>query len=682
MSFFKKLFTKKETFSGVDSSKAFDELPKNYFTSTLISGILTGREIVPTVLDIYMSGPRRSVERYRDFAKKTENYRYRLPTFSYSSSYANLDNLMKYLERIHGTKDIILYDYAYGIPSDVTWAKIWLVDRNLSIGDSVTTYRSGGYIVATVSATVSMYSNDGSVIYWGNDNIYWGDSGSYAYTSVYSRIPLPPNTLMYLAIYGLKAATHHWGTLTSINTFKYAVSSLSIPELLPAVTETVYIDTTPIAIYKHAFTYLTNDATYLKEITNLTNVINVPSDTIINSIKGNPDQSKFKDVFLYFGVPIHTKHQASKQYIYYFFNELGGYADQSYNIYQQSINQQYTVLEPAKSFVILKEQNFNKELFFSYITKIIRSGSVGSIQHTTITIDARTGGTSFNIHTGEYTVLPDNIIIKHQINSSQFAEIKVQGIGLTHKVSGSVTSIGLKDKEDFLIPFSPLLLRKLSLKNSETVIFDAMYLTIYWQYTTKTTSFLGQLFKNFVFNIVIGLLTGPIFGFVSFKSLLINSAVKAVVQTVLSTVDPKVASILGLAMNLTGGFSAGGITNLVSSMSFADVLLKAVEVIQKVMQLQMMEAFSKLEKDWEDFHNLVEDYEERLEKARSMLPEANMDPLLFLNAKLQDKYYKDPSDFYTERKRTNLAPIMKSACTDFHSKHKNCWDTLPKFLNA
>jgi hypothetical protein len=95
----------------------------------------------------------------------------------------------------------------------------------------------------------------------------------------------------------------------------------------------------------------------------------------------------------------------------------------------------------------------------------------------------------------------------------------------------------------------------------------------------------------------------------------------------------------------------------------------------------MMDAFADLQKDWEDFHDLVEDMDQKLENMKDMLPEQNMDPLLFLNAKLQDRYYKDPNDFFSERKRTNLAPIMKSACTDYHSRQKDCWESVPKFLN-
>ena len=746
------LFSKKVTYYGVDSSKALDDVPKNYLVSVMVSGILTGRQIVPTILDASLSGPRGSLEKYTTYAKDPKKYRHQLPDITYRYTYANLDKFIKYLETKHSGSVTILA-FGYGLPDDDVWAKTWLAE-NMGYGFNTGSYRDTYYYktTVTVTETTTTTNPDGTTTtttttkeetrnitrttnyeYAGAyRNTYtntltinltytitedgWGfvPEGTYVnddnqYTQSITGVPLPPEETMYLAVYTTTdtgGTSYYWDDVQKVHIFKYLESSRTIPELLPDPTQ-VELRVPPLPIYREWFKSTDDDLEdpvrkeFYDQVIALTDLINIPSEEIYKGIKESPELGKIRDTFLYFGVPIHTKYEASREYIYHFFNVMADYAKDSYNTYQAvaaDTRLGYSLAGTATGVFKIVEQSYNMNMFFNYIIKEIKNGSIGTVGFTTIDINEASTGTSLyetygiNPYTGQSTVssLPDSLVIKHQISSTQYAEIKIKGLGISHAVSGQTgvfgrifggTAVGLADKEDFLIPVSPEIIRKLSLKDSETVIFDAMHVTVYWQYTVKVKTFLGQLLTAFVLGAITGFISAIAMGTaINVASILINAAIKAVVGMVLEKIDPTLAMIVGIAFQV-GAFSGGSILDNISNMSFADVLLKAVGAIQKLMQLQMMDAFADLQKDWEDFHDLVEDMDQKLENMKDMLPEQNMDPLLFLNAKLQDRYYKDPNDFFSERKRTNLAPIMKSACTDYHSRQKDCWESVPKFLN-
>jgi len=707
----------------VFTNNLIDEIPRNYFNAKLIGGISAGADIPSTIINGVLSNPTASLKDYFRYGR--DKYEWRLPTISYFYSAAKFSEVVTIIQNLEG-KVIEVLQYFYGVPDLDSWAKFEiLVNFGYSAlqGSSNTStndwYNSGFFLntrtatsTTTVTTTTTVTNPDGTTstsVETKTHTITSNYNTTYSYSHAYESagrffavlkvnyneynsegysfdsehemvisIASPPLDNWYLVAYKIPGNNE-------VKVIRYREASNVYPQLNNKHTT---LDKTilPIGIFRQFFVSIDSDknSNVYKTTKKLVKKIQVDADDILEEINAQTELSKIHGTHLYLGISPWTTDEHSKLYIYEFFKYIYSFAGNTKANYN---SQTLQTLNSAQGIITIEEQKFNYKLGFGYIDSQIKGGVIAPLGKVQLIRNTRsdsffglTALGNFSSYSGSTQIsVNSQLIIQKQITATTYEEITIQGIYAVHilphrKNFTEGKGIPLSDKTNFLIPLSLDILKQLAIAKQEAVIYDSLKMVVQGAYSYKVKKFS-------ILSLAIGIAFSFVTSGLSLSAWLASGAlakilVSFVLNLVLSQIDPAIGMLVGAVVGfaMMGGFSGGGLN--FSNLNLSDVLLKGVGAIQKVLELKISNEVKALEKAWEDFHNLVENLDEILRQAKDgMAYVPGLDPLTHLSSKTAI-IYEDSGSFYERSKRTNLAPVIKSGISDYHSKALNCWESL------
>ena len=712
MGFFSSLFGGGKDIHSVDISTSpfVEETPKNYFVSNLISSIREGGDTAFTIYRAYTSGPSSSLRRYMRYAQN--KYIYAMPTVSSSFSFLDLESLESALQDVEADNvpegeipQISIVDAFFGPMTEDINAVIYCY-KNYGLNLVDLTLSSGGFtweFSGTENGGTTAVFRKQSVIVdyeYGNNYVY------YDYYRV--GVAAPPSGNWYVAIY------YEANSPGTIKYFEYQVNSQ--PDYILNSDDTADVDetVTPVAPFRENFNFVSGSV--YDSVSTLMDTMTVDIGDLIEALQGQNDLGKISNAFYVFGPNLWDNNREILIYCKEFFNSvynasIGLDRVDSKAAFEAGLENGNT--QPQNTYKI-EEQKYNIEIKYNYITKSIKSGSIGK-KGTIVAVRYVNDSDSYTVNNyysgdewGQQVVttpaIKSTIAYREQVSDSTYEEVFVHGLVMVvtlPQVGGGsqVKYIYMKDQKNFLLPLIPdILFDRLSIIEQEDVIYRSMQIVAYaavvehlswWE--SFVSSFLGQL----IITIVSAYFLGPVGGgswytaggqFLTqqfIRQVAISFVIGQVISKVLAPVlgdSPLLYAIAAVGASYLGSLAMDPAKG---ALSFADYLLDNVWSLATKfvngLTLQVQNDIVGIHKELEDMMDQLRDKEQEIADAKDMLDTSLIDPS-YLATKPRDRYYKNSNDFFKNCLKTNLASDMKSAVTSYKKVSTDAWSTVPQFI--
>jgi len=338
----------------------------------------------------------------------------------------------------------------------------------------------------------------------------------------------------------------------------------------------------------------------------------------------------------------------------------------------------------------LVEYGLDLSMTFSYITSVIRSGTIGAVGTATL---AKTAGLNTKgwdeaerFLLGEYSDLA-YITLRHQITAGTYREVTVYGLAHTNFVYGDrgvhTTIDSLIEDEDnhsFIIPLHYGVARMLTIKQQNLLYQEALLLMVN-SYEFTELGFFETSFFQFLIGFVmmaISVLTinpGPMLAF-------------AIVAPALSMqLGPEVMMVLAVVMILCGAYSAlaGSVGSLMDTlattimeMPTSQLLLRAASAVLQVVDMSIGQVVKDIMAEYEAFQIVKEQDQKRLDDAKELLKSTVLLDINLLDTpspQYINTVSETPTAFYDRTIHIgNIGTLVLNIIPDYH----NILLTLPE----
>lgn len=419
--------------------------------------------------------------------------------------------------------------------------------------------------------------------------------------------------------------------------------------------------------------------------------LNLDITTLIDLIEENPSINQIDHAYVMFGVPIDTTVEASKYYLYKFFEYLGEVSIYNKDIYIQSTNT--SIISKRNSFITkitapadisLLEYGLQLEIIYDYITSNIITGNIGSI------------GT---VETYIYKKSPTFIRLRIQLTNTTYKEIIVYNLAQRNVIQGHAVIATLSENSsELLIPISYDIANGLPLMLRNNLYYDSLRMVINSYDKQKIKWYQSGFFKLIlvVVAIIISIYTGGMGGFIAGLSTAASGGVIAVIAYLLPGILIGIAINYGLKFvaKLTGAEIAMilgaivyviGISNIYkgsfnifgSKLPTSQLLLQAGSAIINSANTFIATEIDEVMKDMEAFESEAEKKWDILEEAEKLLDtDLNINPVkLLTQVQPVNIVSESPDAFY---KRTIHTPNIGVLTLDVIENYVNVMLKLPE----
>lgn len=410
-------------------------------------------------------------------------------------------------------------------------------------------------------------------------------------------------------------------------------------------------------------------------------------DSVASAMDENPDIGDVEQAILMMAVPANSHDPMDVRYLFDYFNGMyqttGGVNEKALAIQ----NIEWAMLREAmssrqQSAVIIQDKKFKLSLNWRRITKAKRPGRMGPI-------GTHEGGYGKNIEkvdgftvNGEPFTFDSEVnyhVYRRQITDSVYEEIRVEGLTSKYHIFNEYYETADEDENILLIPVDKAISGTYSIPDREILYSRSLHYVFNSRIVTKVKWYQRGVFKYLMIIIAVvitiwtmggtvgalyaALLTGSL---AAIGAALITLAIELLVQALYALVlklfvkiiGAKFAFIAALVIALYTGylsFEAGSFAGA----PFAKDLLMLSTGLSKAASNQVADDFKDLQKEYEEFENMLETEQEKLDKAKDELDYNN-----YLTPEII--FGETPQEFYDRTVHSgNIGVLAIDAVTNY-----------------
>jgi len=404
--------------------------------------------------------------------------------------------------------------------------------------------------------------------------------------------------------------------------------------------------------------------------------IGVNIDDLVDSVNDSPDIGSVDHAYVMLGIDVASEEENSKLYLFEFFNDLRSTSSTYKTDYDYWFAHEQNNTTPPVNTLVVADAKYRMELSWNYISRDLMSGNIAAVGSVVTAI-----ASSSSINNPLYSYPTSTLIIRKQIDTSNYIELQVKGLQHLNYVYGSnavMTTLeeafsGDDEKQNFIIPLNQFIARNLGTIKSYDLMYDAIRIVFNSKIVTKLKWYQTNFFKLVVTIVAVavaaygyvqggmGLLSA--IGIATIEALILNSVLNKVAVQVADLVGEELSLILaivatayGVTIN-TAGISVAGTSTLsmLNAALYGTTGLSNLRAQGKLRDLQREMEVLKTEQ--EEFDALYE-----------TLPE---DPLTMYGIGSEYTFSFDvvadsPTGYYTQAIHTGNAGILSVAATEYY----------------
>ena len=455
------------------------------------------------------------------------------------------------------------------------------------------------------------------------------------------------------------------------------------------------------------------DADLYKTTKRLLNKLNIGIEDILDNMldpEKNPDFDKVYDAFISLSVNIQSDEEASKEYIYKFFEvsyvkENDDKSKIAWDSWWELQGTARSQSQPPMSSFNVSSGKYRYGLYFHYITSEIvtpdASAEVGSIVITSDIQDALKWGTN-DMFRVERSVLH----ITKKISNTESRQLSVYGIMSRTfiKLDGSRDRVALAGLvEDganvgtFMLPVSPELLKELPIRFRNNLLYEAVNLEIYVKEIVHLQWYQTADFGQFMFVIgraltVYFLITTGIDVYAAFSEAFLKGVTVLITKLVVSRVLVEgiellvdllgaeyallIVAIASLVNAANGGTTEFNIPGLPDAVTLAQMATAGFSAINNVVE----DDFLKLLKEQDEFSELLKDKQEELEKLEDLLGGNVLSPYTISREPYPLSIYESADDYYLRVVEDTNPGIRSLEAIESYVENMTTLPTTPQLL--
>jgi len=211
--------------------------------------------------------------------------------------------------------------------------------------------------------------------------------------------------------------------------------------------------------------------------------INIDIDQIVEGLNENEDIATVDHAYIMLGIDLATELQASKKYLYEFFNDLATSSSMDQGDFDYWFKNNNGTTPPPVNTIVIADAKYRSELSWNFISKttvhgVIGSGKIGevtiaAVQHHDVTTD-NDGYESYDRYTGLY--------VSKQISKTQYVKLFVRDLlHINYVYSGHTIKTSIITAFDpdylqgnFIIPVNHVLAKNLGIIHGHDMLQDAI----------------------------------------------------------------------------------------------------------------------------------------------------------------------------------------------------------------
>lgn len=421
--------------------------------------------------------------------------------------------------------------------------------------------------------------------------------------------------------------------------------------------------------------------------------LNLDITTLTDLINENPSINQIDHAYVMFGVNINTTVEASKYYLYKFFEYIADISIYNMDTYVQSTNNiianrnnfSTSILNKfAPADVSLLEYGLNIEISYDYVKSTIVNGVVGDIGDIDIYIQ-KTGNTFIRFRT--------------QISDTTYKELIVYNLVQKNIIQGHAVVASLStNRAELIIPISYDIASSLPLLLRNALYYDSLRMVINSYDEQKVKWYQTGFFKLLlvVVGIAISIYTGGMGSFLAGLSTAAAGGVIAVISYLLPGVliglainygmkfvakitGAEIAMILGAIVSIIGisNIYKGSFNFFGNSLPTSQLLLQSGSSILNSANALIITEIDEVMKDMETFESEAKKKWTLLEEAEKLLDtDLNINPIrLLTQIQPVNIVSESPDAFYT---RTVHTPNIGILTLDVIENYVNVMLKLPE----
>lgn len=411
---------------------------------------------------------------------------------------------------------------------------------------------------------------------------------------------------------------------------------------------------------------------------NLLDQIGVSLADVTDAIydEDNADSDKVDDAFVVFAVDMATEEEASIRYMYHFFEDLRVNASVNEAKFKAWLMSPLSVKSmPPSNIIGIRDEEFNTHLDFSYIKSTTEVGTLTVPTKELVILPPMSQMVEYGGHLTEASYLK----IRVQTGDNEITELQVHGlrhISGVYKDKAVVRTLGeVADEEydgGFYLPVSYSIVANLSGSEEAALYYDSLTLVIYVVDKQHLSWYQNAGFLSLLKFVLIAVaIVFQLYGLEeaiaatlakTLTNLVYNFALTYITAEALQALARLVGSELALliaAITAVVALSSPEGTKFFGDLLNADELMKSATQMIDAVSAITEDAFLDLQKDIEEFDELVESKQEQLEEMNDMLYSDNLiDGYTILNRGNPIDVYETPTEFYYRTTHNTNAGVL------------------------
>lgn len=380
------------------------------------------------------------------------------------------------------------------------------------------------------------------------------------------------------------------------------------------------------------------------------------TDSIMNTSDGN-DPSKIDECFIGLFANLDTTCNATKRYLWEFFEEQRSKQKITKNIYDTWYSNKTNRDTPQEALTI-QEKDFNIRLLWNYIDESTKAGVLGKVGTTTL---SRTLAPRYILNGFDFE--ESKLVIAKQITPTTYTEITVHGLEhIVDVYEGSLYSTTLADLDDtdrkygFFIPLDRNIIKRVPYIERSELMQDCLTLVVYAVQITYVKWYQRGFFKFLITiaMVVIAIYTGQyemLFtegltwatAVAIATSIVVNIIIMEGLQLIVGMIGGELAAILAVAVAI---YSFTSPNPSIFGISDPKLLLQASTMTIEASNRVIAEDFSKLMEDFNDLTKSITEKQKEIEEAYLLLGSKDID---FFDLRKGGFYFnprETPEDFF------------------------------------
>lgn len=566
------LFSSKKIFVDSFVQPLVEEAPE-FIQDSVQRSIINDRPITQDLLTNALNGPATKMNRFYRYGR--DEYFYDLPEGTYRSIQADYGTVERVLEQnivnqqvlvevvIADDADPIYFSYEYLI-TQRGWNP---VNNEISIIGSEFPSGSGAspWIVSDgdfISPTQVQLTYSRRV-----RNMFGGDDSPDEITQFHTEVANTPQTVneldkYYHVVYRLIDEEGNVGD--TLHYWYYNVRDNTYPSLAAPETQgSSFFPVVPLRVNKRDQTSDKESEVY-RTSKQILDIVGSDIDQLAEGINASPDIADVNDAVVLFAISTQTESQASKRYLFNFFNELRANQTATRQDYEQWDSGPKTIrrgggdddpsvpLLPPTNSIQISEANgsYNVNLYWLFTESTLVDGVIGKVNQveteTVLRGSQRIGSSIFSS-----VIDQSSLYIRKQVSPNTYQQIEVFGLVHRNAVRGRPIFSTLRDavvsandpdnfKEGLLIPLDFQVYNSLAFTDRNDVFYDSFRI-LFNTFIVKKLRWYQTGFFQFVFLVIAVVVTvytggdfistatalGTVAGFTGTAALIVGAALYA-----------------------------------------------------------------------------------------------------------------------------------------------------------